>query len=317
MKLAGRRAATDIKCGMSNEAMVKGAFLGDAISLGPHWIYDQEEIARKIPHPDRFNDPVSKYHPGKKAGDFTHYGDQMLVLLRHLAEVRSFDLPTYAKAWEVYWKSPDTISYCDGSTKGTLANLGKGIPPEKAGSESHDLAGASKIAPLFLLQWQDDEALVAACRSLTAFTHRTPDVIAASEFFARVALAVGGGEAIDRAIRRLGDDLGGNARDWLSAAERHHHSPEGNTRVLQTHGLSCDVDGGFTGVCHLLLRYPDDGTIALVENAKAGGDSAARGMILGMIYGAADVLAFPGERESGFNAREEIDALIGSLSSGL
>ena len=290
--------------------MVKGAFLGDAISLGPHWIYDQEEIARKISRPDQFNDPVSRYHPGKKAGDFTHYGDQMLVLLRHLAEVGSFDLPLYAKAWEAYWKSPDTISYCDGSTKDTLAHLGKGIPPGRAGADSHDLAGASKIAPLFLLRWDDDESLVAACRSLTAFTHQDPEVIGASEFFARVALEVGKGSAIPAAITTVGEGLDGRLRDWLAAAEASASAGGNDAALLKTHGLSCNVDGGFAGVCHLLLRYPDDATTALVENAKAGGDSAARGMILGMIYGAGNVDPIPGTWEGGLNARKEISALI-------
>ena len=70
------------------------------------------------------------------------------------------------------------------------------------------------------------------------------------------------------------------------------------------------MDGGFAGVCHLLLRYPDDATTALVENAKAGGDSAARGMILGMIYGAGNVDPIPGTWEGGLNARKEISALI-------
>lgn len=291
--------------------MVRGAFLGDAISLGPHWVYDQQEIVRKIGDPEKFNDPISPYHPGKREGDFTHYGDQALVLLRHLAEVKSFDLPGYAAAWKEYWEDPSTISYRDGSTKATLAHLEKGVPPDRAGAESHDIAGASKIAPLFLLQWNDDEALVAACRSLTAFTHNDPDVIATAEFFARVALAVSKGSSIPQAVRGNGESLEGNLKDWLAAAEESVGSVEGNAAVLKSHGLSCDVDGGFSGVCHLLLRYPDDPSIALVENAKAGGDSAARGMLLGTIYGASDLIGtLPAEWINGLNARAEIDALI-------
>lgn len=291
--------------------MVRGAFLGDAISLGPHWVYDQQEIARKIGDPEKFNDPISPYHPGKKAGDFTHYGDQALVLLRHLAEVKSFDLPGYAAAWRAYWGNSATISYRDGSTKATLAHLEKGVPPDRAGAESHDIAGAAKIAPLFLLQWNDDEALVAACRSLTAFTHNDPDVIATAEFFAKVALAVSQGSSIPQAVQGNGESLEGNLKDWLAAAEESVGSVEGNAAVLKSHGLSCDVDGGFAGVCHLLLRYPDDPSIALVENAKAGGDNAARGMLLGTIYGAADLIGtLPAEWINGLNARGEIDTLI-------
>lgn len=299
---------------MSDRAMVMGAFLGDAVSLGGHWVYDQEEIARRIVDRERYQDPVSSYHPGKRAGDFTHYGDQLLVLLRYVAEARVFDLSGYASAWRAYWESPATISYRDGSTKGTLTNLGAGVPPDRAGAHSHDLSGAGRFAPLFLLPWKDDGELLAAVRSLTAFTHNHPDVIAAAEFFATVALAVERGEPIPVAIRRVGRDLHGNLRDWLAAAEEHLHAVEGNAAVLATHGLSCDIDGGFAGVCHLLLRYPDDPAIALVENAMAGGDSAARALLLGTLYGAADLLGtVPDHWLADLSARAEIERLTASF----
>jgi len=271
---------------MSDRAMVTGAFLGDAISLGPHWVYDQDEIARKVVDRERYQDPISPYHPGKKAGDLTHYGDQLLVLLRYVAAAGEFNLPGYAAAWRAYWEDAGTISYKDGSTKETLANLERGQPPERAGAHSHDLSGAGRFSPLFLLKWNDDGQLLEAVRQLTAFTHNHPDVIDSAEFFARVALAVKRGDAIPDAIRSVGRDLDGNLKDWLAAAEEHLLSTEGNAAVLKAHGLSCDIDGGFAGVCHLLLRYPDDPAIALVENAMAGGDSAARALILGTIYGA-------------------------------
>lgn len=299
---------------MSDRTMVMGAFLGDAISLGPHWVYDQDEISRKIVDRERYQDPISPYHPGKKAGDFTHYGDQLLVLLKYVVDAGEFDLTGYAAAWKAYWESPDTISYKDGSTKGTLANLQAGLPPDRAGAHSHDLSGAGRFAPLFLLRWNDDAALLSAVRQLTAFTHNHPDVIDAAEFFARVALAVKRGEPIPDAIRRVGRDLDGNLKDWLAAAEEHLHAVEGNAAVLKAHGLSCDIDGGFAGVCHLLLRYPDDPAIALVENAMAGGDNAARALIVGAIHGAADLTGLLPEHWRGeLRAGAEIERLSGSL----
>lgn len=271
--------------------MTLGALIGDAISLGPHWIYDQAEIQRKIIYPDRFQDPISAYHPGKHAGDQTHYGDQILLLLKHLSEFQSFDLSRYADTWQKYWENPGNISYRDGSTKVTLANLENGQPPQSAGADSHDLAGAGKFAPLFLLKWNSEEALLDAVKALTAFTHHNAEVIQAADYFAQVSLAVQSGETLPSALRRLGRNLEGRLKQWLRNAEEGVASGKDTSEVFSHYGLSCNIDGGFSGVCHLLLKYPNDPTIALVENAMAGGDNAARGTILGTVYGALNLIS--------------------------
>jgi ADP-ribosylglycohydrolase len=50
----------------------------------------------------------------------------------------------------------------------------------------------------------------------------------------------------------------------------------------------------------------------LVENAKAGGDSAARGMILGAIYGAADLMEkLPPDWISALKSYPEIQRSLG------
>ncbi len=286
---------------MKSASVVEGALLGDAICLGPHWVYDQEEIARKIGRPDRFHDPISQYHPGKKAGDLTHYGDQLALLARHLREKGRFDLAEWAGVWRAFWENPETISYRDGATRETLTNLQAGIPPEQAGSASHDLAGASRIAALFLLDWPEDGSLFKACRELTEFTHRNMKVASVAEFFARVVQSVQGGAGIPEALESAGgaledERLNAGLRDGRESAT----SAKPDAEALVRHGLSCDVDGGFAGVCHLLLRYPEDSLTALAENAKAGGDNAARGMLLGTAYGAAGRLEHLPDEIAGF-----------------
>ena len=67
--------------------MVIGSFAADALALGVHWVYDTEEIVLKYSTVTRFLPPHQKnYHPTKLSGDFTHYGDQALHLLKHLAD---------------------------------------------------------------------------------------------------------------------------------------------------------------------------------------------------------------------------------------
>lgn len=288
--------------------IVLTSLIGDALALGPHWIYDQSEIAARLDKVDRFHAPLTSYHPGKKAGDFTHYGDQTMVLLRSIQKAGKFDLPSFAADWRAFWEDPATISYRDGATKVTLANLRAGTPIEKAASASHDLAGAGRIAPLFLLKWTDDDELIAAARAVTAFTHGGPAVIDAAEYFARVVLAVQRGADIPTALVAVPAP---NTK-WIAAGRDSSESALSDAAALMKHGLSCDVGEGFPAVCHLLFRHPEDAEAGLTANAYAGGDSAARGTLLGMIYGAhLGVSTLPKKWLSELNARDEIAQLLG------
>ena len=141
------------------------SLVADALSLGSHWIYSQREIAEKFGATSGYSDPATSYHQGKLAGDFTHYGDQTMVLLRSLALNGCFDLPSFANEWRAFWESPETQSYRDGATKATLANLRSGLPPSQAASPSNDIAGAARIAPLFLLKWKSNDDLIAAAKA--------------------------------------------------------------------------------------------------------------------------------------------------------
>jgi 6-pyruvoyltetrahydropterin/6-carboxytetrahydropterin synthase len=99
---------------------------------------------------------------------------------------------------------------------------------------------------------------------------------------------------------------------WLNAARKSSGSAATDAAALAQHGLSCEVAAAFPGICHLLLRYPRDPATALIENASSGGDNAARGMILGLIYGAKfPVSSWPPEWSEALQARQEIEHLIG------
>lgn len=293
--------------------IVLGSFIADSLSLGPHWIYDTGQIEEKLGRVSTYHPPLASYHPGKAAGDFTHYGDQALVLLRSIATRGGFDLTGFASDWREYWENPTICSYCDGATKFTLAHLQSGAAPDAAASSSNDMGGAARIAPLFLLRWEDDQALLAAARAVTGFTHGDASVIESAEFFTRVALAVQGGAEIPAALEAAmsGGSWSALPQEWLAAARASSASPVKDIEALDRHGLSCHVPDAFPGICHLLFRHPQDPATALIENASAGGDSAARGMLLGMVYGAKfPVSAWPPEWTRDLNALSEIDRLM-------
>ncbi len=72
---------------------IMGAFIGDALGLGPHWYYDLAELRRDYgdwisdytdPQPDR-------YHSGQKAGQLSQAGFILKLMLFSLVECGGYD----------------------------------------------------------------------------------------------------------------------------------------------------------------------------------------------------------------------------------
>jgi ADP-ribosylglycohydrolase len=271
--------------GVDATTMVRASFVADALALGGHWVYNAGVIAKKFGRPDSMQDPLGKsYHPTKKAGDFTHYGDQTMVLLESVAREGRFDLAAFSRDWQALFDGYD--GYFDHATKDTLINFKNGKGPEKAGSESTDFAGAVRIAPVVYANQKDRDALVAACRAQTAMTHNQPEVVAASEFLARVLWHVLQGLAPTAAMSAVvGSEMDNpTIADWVSQGLA--SAGEETLDVIADFGQACAISMAFPATVHLVARYEQDLEAALVENVMAGGDSAARGMAVGMLLGA-------------------------------
>jgi pimeloyl-ACP methyl ester carboxylesterase len=139
-------------------------------------------------------------------------------------------------------------------------------------------------------------------------------VVEAAAFFADVALRLLGGasvlDAVDEATSRAGGTLG----EWVGEAKALLGRPA--VEAIEELGQTCHVPEAFPATVYLLLRRPDDLEEALIENVMAGGDSAARGMLLGMALGAARGTASLSRWTSGLEAGPEIARLLGEGGAG-
>ena len=292
------------------KATVLAAFAADALALGPHWIYDTAQIETSFGRVEDLRDPLpTTFHKGKQRGQFTHYGDQALTLLESVMTRGGFDAAVFAADWRRMFDG--YAGYRDHATRATLENLAGGLPWEKAGSGSTDLGGASRIAPLGGLYLENPNAFADAARQQTALTHNHPDVVDSAEFFARVTAVVAAGGGLPDGIRQVAATHFDRSpfKDWVA---RGFQSAGRDTReVIREFGQQCSVGAAFPAVIHLLARYPEDLKTALVENVMAGGDSAARGMIVGMVLGAhLGPAAIPETWLTGMAARQRIVALL-------
>jgi len=267
------------------KAMVLASLAADSLALGVHWIYNTHVIDKKFGRVENFIKPERPtYHPTKDRGAFTHYGDQTLILLESVAECQGFNLSDFSERWLKLFEN--YAGYVDGATKGTLENLTAGKSPSESGSGSDDLAGASRIASLVYCYRNDLQKLIASAKAQTAFTHNNSQVIESAAFFATVAhqilAAASPREAIAQAEKDA--DLSDPFKAWIRLGLK---SADRNTRqTILDFGQMCETAAAFPAVIHLIAKYENDLKAALVENVMAGGDSAGRGLLVGLVLGA-------------------------------
>jgi ADP-ribosylglycohydrolase len=294
------------------KAAVIGAFVADALSLGVHWVYNTGVIEKKYGRVEQYFDPLTSYHKGKKAGDFTHYGDQMLLLLESVSSGGGFDALRFAEKWRTFFA--DYGGYFDQATKTTLANMDAGNALTDSASESDDLSGASRMAALLSVYHDDLEQLIDAARAQTRITHNDERGILCSDFFSRCVFAIFGGQPPRTALETTLKGHFANS-PIASLVAMGLESRDRDTReTIAEFGQMCSVEAGLPGAVHLITRYADDFKTAMVENVMAGGDSSARGMLAGMVLGAAHgMVAIPGQWQSEMTASQRINSLLDHL----
>ena len=121
----------------------------------------------------------------------------------------------------------------------------------------------------------------------TALTHASPLALDTAEFIARAIFLLLRGVSIPSALRTTADLAFKTlpASHYLQRAEATAGQP--TAEAVEELGQSCPLDKALPAVFAILLRHGDDLETALIENVMAGGDSAARGLVLGMMLGAA------------------------------
>lgn len=288
------------------QQMVLGAFYGDAFALGPHWIYDVDQIRREFGEIKSLTPPpANTYHSTKKKGDFTHYGDQLLVLLDSIGAQGTFSQEAYREKWQELFDGYS--GYVDGATKKTLGNMSAGLE-NPVGSTSKDLSGAGKIAPL-LYCYSDRDQLLEAVKAQVAMTHNSSPVINSALFTATLTYKVLIGESVATAVS---SSLNSLDDDHVKALIEKGVAATGEDSIatLQSFGTACSVEQSLPGTIQILLTHANDFAAAMSANVMAGGDSAARGLIIGTVLAAAQPVD-----EALFKEMNEYENILSLLKS--
>ncbi|MDA7817286.1 ADP-ribosylglycohydrolase family protein [Sulfurimonas sp.] len=276
---------------------ILASLTADAYALGAHWVYDEEQLSNLPINWETLNDAQSMWHDGKKSGDFTHYGDQTLFLLEYMSEKKEFNKDDFYEFWSQKMKNYG--GYIDGATRNALENMG---------TESADLSICGHIAPLLLHVKSQDEFLKRV-KDFTSITHNSPLAQTASQFFAELFYASLEGKDIQKTIEGLKPKYP-SLSTWID--EGMSSKDKDTSESIRGFGPACGIDGGFSGVIHLLC-LGDDFKEVMIKNSKAGGDSSARGMVVAMILGTRDEFKMVYEWLNNINTIEKINTYIQRL----
>ncbi len=76
-----------------------GAWIGDALGLGPHWYYDLDAMRRDYgPWIDGYTDPKpGRYHEGMRAGQLSQAGYILKLTVRSLIDNKGYDQQDFCK----------------------------------------------------------------------------------------------------------------------------------------------------------------------------------------------------------------------------
>jgi len=318
---------------LEKKEAIKGAFfgaiVGDALCLGSHYEYDAIKIYKAYGEKsiEKYMSPGEmmggethgigwgqrNYHPGKKAGGTTDYGDYNILVLEHLAaisdKVRDFSVANIIPHWKKRLENGWGSWICT-MTKETYAQIAQGVPVEHLGGISNAMA----IRHVAAHAYYDDEETLADVARKTMFTHKNAEALGGGEFFARVTHRVINGEKPLDAIEMVARQMGGFFEQKVAQAIAKYKEESDENSALHKEKFSDDLaltsmarlwdigrsepikvgkasptEGTLPGAVYFILKYADkeDGLIkALQANAMVGGDNASRSIAIGMVLGA-------------------------------
>jgi len=278
----------------NTQNLILASLSADAYLLGSHWIYDEEQLKNLAINWQGLNDAQAMWHKDKKAGDFTHYGDQTLFLLEYISKNKSFEKEDFYTFWSEKMSNYD--GYIDGATRNAL---------ETIDSANSDLSICGRYAPLLLIS-QNKEEFLKNVALLTKITHNSELAMSASQFFAELLWDARESQDITGSIENLKHNYP-TLLQWINDGIA---SKDDDTFTsIREFGPACGIDGGFAGVIHL-LSLDDDFTNLMIKNAKAGGDSSARGMVVAMILATQDDFVMNDEWVQGMTKLKEIQSYL-------
>ncbi|MBO9480820.1 ADP-ribosylglycohydrolase family protein [Salinisphaera sp. G21_0] len=273
---------------------VIGALVADAAAMGFHWLYDQALIAKYGGESPEFHTPVrAEYqdkgyfaHEGKQAGEFSHYGAQLLSMQDAIIANGQYSEQSYIESFQKWFDfGGQWQGYTDHPTRQTLLNLhqrkSNDEPLAACGADDTQNPALSKLPPLIAVHGQDQD-LMEKVESAVRVTNNNDSAVTFAKAVTIMIKSAHEGLSPEQCVEQAKEVSEDITKAIKIAESMLNRRPK---EVAQEVGMHCSLDASFIVITHLLLQAENyEKTVR--ENIYCGGDSCGRAIPLGAILSA-------------------------------
>ena len=332
---------TSFKTGIQDRAAgaVMGAYIGDALGLGPHWYYDlDEQRAQYGDWIDGYTAPLpGRYHAGLKAGQQSQAGHILNMLIDSLITKGDYDEADFCRRLD-----NDLFPHLDGTpnsgpggfTSQSIREAWAGrVEQKKPWGEVAGFADNTEAAERVLalaVRYAGNPAKIAdTVLSNTKLTQCDETINSMTATYGAVLGMLIEGHPLDAHLSdKLLELVDG---DKLPCQERTYYETPSNIaraadegliepawKVSTVYGMSCAVSYLFPASYYLATRYKGDFENAVLHAINGGGQNMARAMLTGALVGAQVGLGgIPDRFIQGLENSDELLARAEGLASSM
>lgn len=291
------------------------------------------------------------YHYGLKAGENTLNAQLVRVLMRNVVENGGYYPEKFLEAFIEFMTTPGNFNdpYTEGYLRAWFVNYSKGIPPAACADNQYHYAGINAmggmIRPLVLsLLYSDAPNALGYALGHQYLTHHSENVSASLAVVVPLLNDLVHGDDPAEATKRTAAIMGLPKYTGMELfAQYQRHGGMGNvpadimwklhaefagapwniekfavenseSEVLKKiFSTACFAEHGTPMLMYLAWKHSFSFKEALLANVNAGGDNVHRGMVLGMLLGAANEL-IPDDLVNGLLAKNELEAEIEAVA---
>lgn len=304
---------------------IVGAFVGDALGVGPHWYYDLKELRARYGWITGYTTPYpGHYHDGMHRGDLSQTGLIMEMLLSSLADRGGYDEGDFCQRLDglLAQLDGDARSGPGGYTNHSIrqvwqARIQERKPWGQVAGNADTSEGAERVALLAARYALQPGELAQQAASCVRLAQDDSLVVQQSVAFALVLGALIRGEPFDANIsdKLMADVASGVvpfvAKSSIASADSGRASlgfaspdalllpswvaqaatdPEIRIqpawKVSLIYGMSCAVNFVLPGAYYLAVRFSGDFESAVLHAINGGGQNMSRACLTGALVGA-------------------------------